>query len=275
MRDVGFATAVGFKALANSTSNNEAFGYKALGNDTTGFLNTAIGDIALSSNTTGSFNVALGTATGASATTGSNNIYIGFGMSGVVGESNSCYIGSIFGQPAPSGIPVLIGINNRLGTTTSSKRFKEEMKPMDKASEALFLLKPIRFRYKKQIDPKGTPQFGLVAEDVERVNPALVVRDKEGKPYSVRYDQVNAMLLNEFLKEHKKIQQQRSKIEKQEVAITELKSKLSAQEMQIQALTVGLEKVNAQVGDGVLGAKVIVSEQATGKKRNYKYQSAD
>jgi len=212
--DKSESTAVGFKALANSINNNDAFGYKALGNNTTGFLNTAIGDIALFSNTTGAFNVALGAATGASATTGTNNIYIGFGMSGVVGESNACYIGSIFGEPAPSGLPVLINFNNKLGTTTSSKRFKEDIKPMDKASEALLALKPVTFRYKKNIDPGGTSQFGLVAEEVQKVNPDLVVRDKEGKPYSVRYDQVNAMLLNEFLKEQANlIQQVSEKIE--------------------------------------------------------------
>ena len=97
-------------------------------------------------------------------------------------------------------MPVLINGSNKLGTTTSSKRFKEEIRPMGEASEALFELKPVTFRYKKDIDPAGTSQLGLVAEDVDKVNPDLVVRDKEGKPYSVRYEQVNAMLLNEFLK---------------------------------------------------------------------------
>src|SRR5262249_59597435 len=224
---------------------------------------------------TGAFNVALGANAGVTATTGSNNIYIGFGINGVAGESNACYIGSIFGEPAPSGIPVLIGNNLRLGTTTSSKRFKQDIKPMDKTSEALFLLRPVKFRYKKQIDPTGTSQFGLVAEDVDKVDPALVVRDKEGEPYSVRYDQVNAMLLNEFLKEHQKVQQQRSRIERQEVAITELKFKVSAQEMEIQALTAGLHKVNAQIEGGVFGPKVIATKRSTGKTRLAKYDSAD
>ena len=129
---------------------------------------------------------------------------------GIAGESNACYIGSIFGQTASNGgTAVYVDASNKLGTMTSSKRFKEEIKPMDKASEALFALKPVTFRYKKEIDPAGKPQLGLVAEEVEKVNPDLVVRDKEGKPYSVRYDQVNAMLLNEFLKEHRKVEEQR------------------------------------------------------------------
>jgi len=126
-----------------------------------------------------------------------------------------------------------VNSDHKLGTATSSKRFKENIKPMDKASEVLFSLKPVSFRYKNEIDPAGTPQLGLVAEDVEKVNPDLIVRDKEGKPYSVRYDAVNAMLLNEFLKEHKTVQDQGA-------TIAELKK-------QIEALTAGLQKVSAQL----------------------------
>ena len=154
-------------------------------------------------------------------------------------------------------MPVLINSDNKLGTTTSSKRFKEDIKPMGKASETLFALNPVTFRYKKEIDSAGTSQFGLVAEDVEKMNPDLVVRDKEGKPYSVRYDQVNAMLLNEFLKEHRKVQEQNSKIQQQEATITELKSTVAQQQKdiqltahqqkQIEALTAGLQKVSAQL----------------------------
>jgi hypothetical protein len=150
---------------------------------------------------------------------------------------------------------------------------------MDNASEALFLLKPVRFRYKKQIDPTGTSQFGLVAEDVEKVNADLVVLDKEGKPYSVRYDQVNAMLLNEFLKEHRKV-------EKQQATIAELKSTLASQkrdfeviaikqQKEIEALTVGLQKVSAQVGVNALGAKVIATKRPTGQRSSGEYDSAD
>jgi Chaperone of endosialidase len=263
-------TAVGFKALANSINNNDAFGYKALVNNTTGFLNTAIGDLALSNNTTRAFNVALGANAGVTATTGSNNIYIGFGINGVVGESGACYIGSIFNATSVGGTPVLINNSGKLGTLTSSKRFKEAIRPMDESSEALFLLKPVRFRYKKQIDPTATSQFGLVAEDVEKVDPALVVRDKEGKPYSVRYDQVNAMLLNEFLKEHRKV-------EKQQAIIAELKATLASQkknfevttakqQKEIESLTVSLQKVSARVGVECLGSESHRDEASNGEK---------
>jgi hypothetical protein len=147
---------------------------------------------------------------------------------------DSCYIGNIFGQTAASGMPVLITSNNKLGTTTSSKRFKEAIKPMDKASETLFSLKPVTFRYKKEIDPEGTSQFGLVAEEVEKVNHHLVVHDKEGKPYSVRYDQVNAMLLNEFLKEHRKV-------EELEKGMAVLTAHMEEQAAQIQKVSAELE----------------------------------
>jgi hypothetical protein len=176
-------------------------------------------------------------AAGFNATTGSNNVYIGVGMLGVAGESNACYIASIFGQTSPSGAAVSINSSGKLGTMISSRRFKDDIKPMDKASEAVFALNPVTFRYKKDLDPQGIPQFGLVAEDVEKVNPDLVVRDKEGKPYSVRYDQVNAMLLNEFLKEHRKVEQQRNDFE----------AALAQQQKQIEALTAGLQKVNAEL----------------------------
>jgi hypothetical protein len=139
---------------------------------------------------------------------------------------------------------VYVNAAGKLGTIVSSHRFKKEIKPMEQASEALFGLRPVTFRYKKEIDPAGTSQFGLVAEDVEKVNPDLIVRDKKGKPYSVRYDQVNAMLLNEFLKEHKTVQEQGA-------TITELKKELQAasarQQKQIEALTAGLQKVSAQL----------------------------
>jgi hypothetical protein len=209
----------------------------ALFSNTTGIGNTAEGGSALILNTTGFSNTAIGASAGANQTTGSSNVYIGAGMSGVAGEGGACYIASIFSQTSASGIPVLINSSNRLGTTTSSKRFKEAIKSMNKASEALFALKPVAFRYKRDIDPAGTPQLGLVAEDVDKVNPDLVVRDKEGKPYSVRYDQVNAMLLNEFLKEHRKVEQQRKDFE----------AVLAQQQKQIDTLTAGIQKVSAQL----------------------------
>jgi Chaperone of endosialidase len=238
-------TAVGYQALALNTtgSANTATGVQALFHNTTGLSNVAVGYGALFNNTGGA-NTALGTSAGLFATTGAGNVYIGANMVGVAGESGACYIASIFGQTSASGIPVLIGPDNRLGTATSSKRFKDGIKPMDKASEALLALKPVTFRYKKGIDPQGIPQFGLVAEDVEEVNPDLVVRDKEGKPYTVRYDAVNAMLLNEFLKEHRTVQEQGATIMRQ---WKDFEAAIAQQQKQIEALTAGLQKVSAQV----------------------------
>ena len=227
-------TATGSTALQN---NNTATGDQALFSNIAGSLNTANGDQALFSNITGNFNTAIGFEAGFNQTTGSSNVYIGSNILGTDGESNTCYIASIFGQTSASGIPVLINSDNKLGTTTSSKRFKEDIKPMGKTSETLFALNPVTFRYKKEIDSAGTSQFGLVAEDVEKMNPDLVVRDKEGKPYSVRYDQVNAMLLNEFLKEHRKVEE-----------LTKQFQAANAQhQKQIDALTAGLQKVIAQL----------------------------
>ena len=240
-------TAAGYRALFRNTTGgaNTATGSYALGGNNTGTANTAVGFGALAANTTGEGNVALGQGAGQNGTTGSDNVYIGAtDVLGVAGESNTCYIKSIFGQTSVNGIPVLVNASNKLGTAPSSERFKEEIAPMNQTSEALLALKPVTFRYKKKIDPQGIPQWGLVAEEVEKVNRDLVVRDKEGKPYSVRYDAVNAMLLNEFLKEHRKN-------EKQEATIAELKqnfhSKLAEQQKQIEALTARLQKVSAQL----------------------------
>jgi hypothetical protein len=162
---------------------------------------------------------------------------------GRVGDQATTFIAGINGATVPTGVAVIIDADGHLGTITSSGRFKEAIKPMDKASETILGLKPVTFRYKKELDPEVILQFGLVAEEVEKVNPDLVARDKNGKPYTVRYDAVNAMLLNEFLKEHKKV-------EKQEATITELKTELQAnaarQQKQIEALTAGLQKVSAQ-----------------------------
>ena len=229
-----FNTANGVDALPKNTtgSGNTATGFQALFDNTTGLQNTAIGFGGLSSNTTGRDNTVLGFNTGILVTTASNVICIGAHVAGA-NVSNSCYIGGIFGRTSSGGSAVFIDANGKLGTVTSSRRFKDDIKPMDKASETLFALKPVCFRYKKEIDPAGTSQLGLVAEEVEKVNPDLVVRDKEGKPDSVRYDQVNAMLLNEFLKEHRKN-------EEQEATITRLQN-------QVEALTAGLQRVNAQL----------------------------
>ena len=247
-----YNSAFGAFALTNNSDGeaNSAFGTGAMEFNSTGIDNVAVGTGALSSNTTGSVNTAVGTdaleysngsdnlALGAFAginqTTGSGNVYIGAHIAGVAGESNACYIASIFGQTSATGIPVLINANNKLGTTTSSQRFKEKISPMECASAVLYALKPVTFRYKKEIDPSSTLQFGLVAEEVEKVNPDLVVRDKEGKPYSVRYDQVNAMLLNEFLKEH-------AKVDAQQKQIDALMTQLKQQEARIQKISDEIE----------------------------------
>src|SRR4029077_20504118 len=187
--------------FSNTTSGgNTAIGANALANNNTGNGNTAVGWFALSSSTTGGSNIALGIGAGSALTTGDENIDIG--NLGVAGESDTIRIGDsrihtatfiacINGATASGGTAVFINANGQLGTMTSSKRFKDDIKPMKRASEVLYGLEPVTFRYKKEIDPAGASQFGLVAEDVEKVNPDLVVRDKEGKPYSVRYDQVN------------------------------------------------------------------------------------
>jgi hypothetical protein len=209
-------------------------------NNTHGEQNTAIGEQALLGNTVGSFNVALGQSAGYKQSTGNRNIYIGAGMRGLAGESNSCYIGSIFGQTSSGGTPVYINSAGKPGTTTSSRRFKEDIKPMNSASETLFALKPVTFRYKKEIDPEGVLQFGLIAEEVAQVNPQLVVRDKEGKVNTVRYEHINAMLLNEFLKEHKRV-------EEQEVMISDLKKDLGVLTAQLKEQAAEIQKVSAQV----------------------------
>ena len=252
-----FNTAVGFAALTNTTGGgNTGCGHAALGNNTTGTNNTAVGRNALSSSTGGN-NTAVGSGAGAAVETANNVICIGAGVDGA-DVSDSCYIGNIFNQTSVFGTQVFIDSSNKLGTMTSSKRFKEEIKPMNQTSEALFALKPVTFRYKKEIDPGGTSQFGLVSEEVENVNPDLVVRDKEGKPYSVRYDQVNAMLLNEFLKEHKRLQELEATVAQQQRSFQE---KFAQQEKQIEALASGLQKVSTQTEISRSAAQMVENNQ--------------
>jgi hypothetical protein len=210
-----------FALFANTTGNNNtATGYFALFSNTTGNSNTADGYDAMVNNTIGMGNIALGNFAGSNLTTGANNIDIG--NTGVAAEANTIRIGTQGTQTATyiagisgvgvTGVAVKVNAAGQLGVPPSSARFKQEIKPMDKASEAILGLKPVTFHYKKEIDPEGTPQFGLVAEDVAQVNPDLVVRDAQGKVYTVRYDAVNAMLLNEFLKAHRKIEEQDQRI---------------------------------------------------------------
>ncbi|HEY3040637.1 MAG TPA: tail fiber domain-containing protein [Pyrinomonadaceae bacterium] len=257
-------TAVGAGALFSNTDgdSNNAVGADALGSNATGSFNQAMGAFAMESNQDGAGNVAIGDSAFFNNVSGSFNTVIGFNAGGgVEGDENiylgatvtlpsggsesgtirigdptfvsACYIAGIVGQTATGGSQVFIDANGKLGTLTSSIRFKEHVRPMDKASETLFALQPVTFCYKKDIDAKGTPQFGLVAEEVAKVNPNLVINDRDGKPYTVRYEAVNAMLLNEFLKAHRTMKQQEAMIERQQE--------------QIDALTKGLQKVNAQL----------------------------
>jgi trimeric autotransporter adhesin len=234
--------AVGVAALEDNISGieNTAIGGGALGNNIDGADNVAVGQAALNNDIHGSHNVAVGEFAGNAVTTANNVICIGDNMQGQ-NLSDSCFIGNIFNATATGGSAVFIDANNKLGTITSSKRFKEDIRPMGTASEALFSLQPVTFRYKKEINPAGTPQLGLVAEEVEKVNPDLVVRDKEGKPYSVRYDQVNAMLLNEFLKEHRKVEQQEATIAELKKGMETLIARSKEQDARIQKVSDQIE----------------------------------
>jgi hypothetical protein len=249
-------------------SFNTANGTDALLHNTTGIGNTAIGDSALSSNETGSNNTALGFSAGTAVTTASNVIAIGTEGANV---DNTCFIGNIREVAVnASGVPVVIDLNNQLGTIVSSRRFKKEIKPMDNVSEAILALKPVTFHYKS--DATNTPQFGLIAEEVAAVNPNLVVRDKKGDVYTVRYEAVNAMLLNEFLKEHRKVEEQDRKMHEQEATIAELKStvaqqqksfqsRLAKQERQIEALASGLRTVSAHLEVSKPATGVVLNSQ--------------
>ena len=253
----GSNTANGFAALSYNTTGSfdTADGLGALYNNTTGSNNTAEGYDALLKNTTGNNNIAIGNTAGASLTIGSNNIEIG--NRGVHNDSNTIRIGTegtqtqtfvagISGTTVAGGVGVVIDTNGQLGTLTSSARYKEAIHPIADASEAILSLKPVAFRYKKELDPKGLPQFGLVAEDVAKVNPDLVARDEQGKPYTVRYEAVNAMLLNEFLKAHQTIETQEQKIQALELA-------LKQQGTQI-------EKISAQLSSRRSAARLVVNE---------------
>jgi trimeric autotransporter adhesin len=231
-----------FSLLNNTTGvENTANGYRALSGNATGVGNTAHGSQALVQST-GNNNIALGAHAGFNISTGSNNIHIGNvgagNESGTVriGDNNQTktFIAGINGVNQGSPTAVFINtLTGQLGTTppSSSRRYKKEIKPMDTASEAVLALKPVTFHYNS--DKTCTPQFGLIAEEVAAVDSDLVLRDENGEIYTVRYEAVNAMLLNEFLKEHRKN-------EKQEATIARLQE-------QIEALTAGLQKVSAQL----------------------------
>src|SRR5438128_754689 len=258
----------GFQALFSNTIGNfdTASGQGSLFSNTTGRNNTGDGQNAHRSNTTGSSNIALGSNAGFNLTVGSNNIDI-FDR-GVAGEANTIRIGKQGTQRTTfiagisgatvTGTAVVVDSNGQLGVAPSSQRFKDAIQPMNKASEAILALKPVTFRYKHELDPKGIPQFGLVAEQVEKVNPDLVARDADGKAYTVRYEAVNAMLLNEFLKEHRTVQDLEATVAQQQMdfqkQIQALTTRLNAQESQ-------LRRVSEQVQESKLARQLVADSQ--------------
>ena len=262
-------TASGNAALSHNTfgRQNTATGYSALVTNIIGTGNTAVGFQALNFNTSNG-NTALGFNAGYNLTSGGNNIAIGNNVLGMEGERDTIRIGNdnntvtfikgISGATVAGGVAVFVNTNGKLGTSTSSARFKDEIKSMGAASEAILALRPVSFRYKKEIDPQGIPEFGLIAEEVEKVNPDLVIRDSEGRPYTVRYEQVNAMLLNEFLKAHRKMQEQEATIARLKedfgATIAQLSERLDAQASQIQ-------RVNAQLQVNKSEPRVVSSKQ--------------
>jgi len=279
-------TAIGAAALLLNTSGTEntAVGTDALVHNDSGTFNIAIGDdTPLSNNVSGSSNIVVGGfGAGFNIVAGSNNIYIGPGVSanGPFDESDTIRIndsapaaGGATSQVFFAGIdgstvgavnaPVLINPNGQLGTGVSSARFKKDINPMGRSSEAIFSLKPVTFHYKG--DTTNTPQCGLIAEEVAKVNPALILTDKEGKPYSVRYEHINAMLLNEFLKEHKKVEAQQATIAELRSTVTRqqtsFQSRLAEQQKQIEALASGLQKVSAQLEVSKPAPQLVLNNQ--------------
>ena len=245
-------TAQGFFALLNNAggSDNTAIGYGALFDNITGVNNTALGLNALL-NTTGNGNIAVGHFAGQSVTTADNVICIGNDGANV---SDTTWIRNIYGTTTVSGntLPVIVSSTGQLGTAASSRRFKKEIRPMEQTSEAILGLKPVTFHYKS--DNSSRPQFGLIAEEVAEVNPDLVVHDENGDIYTVRYDAVNAMLLNEFLKEHRKVEEQQLRIgdleanaAKQEATISELTESIAVLTVQLKEQANQIQKVSAQI----------------------------
>ena len=247
-------TATGYQALTNNTGGggNTATGRGALINNITGSLNTADGYNALFNNTIGSGNIALGVDAGSNIT-GAGNIDIGNAGTaldggtiriGVQGNQVATFIAGIYNEGVGgNALTVLVDSDGRLGTIGPSRRFKRDIQPMDDASEAILALRPVTFHYKS--DKTGTPQFGLIAEEVAAMNPDLVVRDKNGEIYTVRYDAVNAMLLNEFLKEHRTVQEQKATIAQLEKGMKTVIARLEEQASQIQKVSARIEVTKA------------------------------
>jgi hypothetical protein len=235
-----FNSAFGDKALTSNTSGvgNCAFGSLTLIENISGGDNSAFGRLALV-NSTGSDNTAIGGAAGETLVTGDGNVYIGKDVFGQTSESNTTYIRNVF-DSITTARQVYVDANNKIGTLASTRRVKDDIEPMAGASETILALRPVTFRYKKEIDRYRTPQFGLVAEEVAEINPDLVTRDREGKPETVRYDAVNAMLLNEFLKEHKAFVEEQRRTQEQEAKIARL-------EKQLETVTAVVKKVSVQL----------------------------
>jgi methyl-accepting chemotaxis protein len=250
-----FNVAVGGFSLRATTAGtrNTAVGAGAMESGDAGNDNTAVGELA-GNNISGNSNTCLGSSAGANQTNGEGGIYIGAQVpAGTPGEFEFIRIGNdtaftfpydtfiagIYGRSAgPSPLTVMCGSDGKLSANASSRRFKHDIKPIDNASDAILALKPVSFRYNN--DSTDTPWFGLIAEDVAQVNENLIVRDKEGKPFGVRYDQVNAMLLNEFIKEHKKV-------EEQQASISQLKSEMQTMVAQLKEQAAQIQKVSAQL----------------------------
>jgi hypothetical protein len=259
-------TAVGFATLLFNTEGswNTAIGEDALTNNTSGTFNTAIGLAALSENITGNGNIAVGADAGSNITTADNVICIGTDFAGA-DVSNTTWVANIYGVTTQSGTtaPVIVSDTGQLGTVASSERFKKDIATMEKASEAILSLRPVKFHYKS--DTKGTPQFGLIAEEVAKINPALVLPDREGKPYTVRYDAVNAMLLNEFLKEHRRVQELKSAMVQQrkdfEAAIARQQKQTETLVARLNEQEARIQKVTAQVQDRKSASEMLAENQ--------------
>ena len=283
------SNAFGFEALYNNDSDgaglglyNNGFGWEALFSNVDGVWNTAMGDAAgfgimgsyntaigadaMGGSSTGTENTVVGFNAGNDIATGTGNIYLGVRAGNGVGDEFAfirigeptppivydTYIQGIYGRfVSGTNLPVIVDSDGKLGTAVSSRRFKHDIKPMDKTSEAILALKPVTFHYNS--DAKNTPAFGLIAEDVAQVNPDLVVRDKEGKPFTVRYNDVNVMLLNEFLKEHKRV-------EEQQASISQLKSEMQTMVVQLKEQAAQIQKVSAQLEMSKPAVKVVVKK---------------
>jgi uncharacterized coiled-coil protein SlyX len=253
-------TATGYHALfSNGTGNdNTATGESALVNNSTGNRNTATGQGALA-NTNGNDNTALGHGAGFSIITGSGNVCIGAGVNGVAGENDTTRIRNVYASVA-NGRAVYVNSDNKIGTLSSSRRYKDEIRPLAKASEVILSLRPVSFRYKREVDPTRSLSFGLIAEEVAQVDPDLVTPDRYGKPETVRYEAVNAMLLNEFLKEHKTVQELKSIVARQEAIIARQQKGMEILTAQLKEQAAQIEKVSAQLEMGNPAPKVVANE---------------